>query len=299
MNISELKLKAKELMGKNYGKAVLGAFLLTIITGMSSGGGSAGGAASHGGNYEEYSDVLMAVGIVLVIVILIALAISYVLLFFVSNVVLVGGSRYFTLCHFDIDHVEYNEIFSGFKKKHYMNIVKIMFFKDLYVFLWSLLFVIPGIMKLYEYRMVPYILGENPEIDKETAFRLSSEMMEGEKFNAFVLDLSFIGWNFLSLLTCGILSIFYVNPYVYLTNAGLYLALRPKAFASMNNNAGMYNGGNVNNNAGMYNGGNVNNNAEMNNVDTNRTDSGADTYNNWNNNGSENVNDNNNDNSNM
>ena len=107
----------------------------------------------------------------------------------------------------------------------YANVVKIMFFKELYTFLWSLLFIIPGIIKAYEYRLIPYLLAENPNMDMQEAFERSRTMMDGNKWDAFVLDLSFIGWIILSGITRGILGIFYVNPYIQLTNAELYVAL--------------------------------------------------------------------------
>jgi uncharacterized membrane protein len=73
--------------------------------------------------------------------------------------------------------------------------------------------------------MVPYILARNPELDYQEALSLSKEMMNGHKFNTFVLELSFIGWNILSTLTLGILGFLYVKPYYYSTCAQLYLEL--------------------------------------------------------------------------
>ncbi|MCR5303593.1 MAG: DUF975 family protein [Lachnospiraceae bacterium] len=107
----------------------------------------------------------------------------------------------------------------------YMNVVKIMFFRGLYTTLWSLLFIVPGVIKSYEYRMIPYILSEHPEIDMDEAFRLSKVMMDGDKWNAFLLDLSFIGWNLLGAITLGLVRIFYAAPYQYATNSELYTAL--------------------------------------------------------------------------
>lgn len=78
--------------------------------------------------------------------------------------------------------------------------------------------------------MIPYILAENPGIDSREAFAVSKQMMDGNKWAAFVLDLSFLGWQILSVFTCGILSVFYVNPYVYMTNAELYVALKEITF---------------------------------------------------------------------
>ena len=114
----------------------------------------------------------------------------------------------------------------AFGKGRYGNVVKTMFLKSLYQGLWSLLFIIPGIVKGYEYRMIPYILAENPEVEPSEAFELSKQMMSGEKWNAFVLDLSFLGWIILSIFTCGILALFYVNPYIYMTDAELYETLK-------------------------------------------------------------------------
>ena len=70
--------------------------------------------------------------------------------------------------------------------------------------------------------MIPYLLAENPNLTGEEAFALSKQMMNGQKWNAFVLDLSFIGWNILSGFTLGILSALYVQPYKNFTNAALY-----------------------------------------------------------------------------
>ena len=110
--------------------------------------------------------------------------------------------------------------------KNYKNVVKVMFFRDLYIYLWSLLFIIPGIIKSYEYRMIPYLLSENPEMTKEEAFAESKRLMMGQKWETFVLDLSFIGWHILGGFTFGLLNIFYVAPYQLATNAALYETLK-------------------------------------------------------------------------
>ena len=88
----------------------------------------------------------------------------------------------------------------------------------------------PGIVKSYEYRMVPYILAENPGMNRSEAFAISKQMMNGQKWDVFVLDLSFIGWHLLSGITLGIVGIFWVNPYVQATNAELYTRNREIAY---------------------------------------------------------------------
>ena len=109
---------------------------------------------------------------------------------------------------------------------NYKNIVKTEFMRGLFVWLWSLLFLIPGIIKGYEYKMVPYIVSENPTINYKDALAESKKLMKGNKWKAFVLDLSFIGWDILGVLTLGVLGVFFVDPYVYSTDAALYETLK-------------------------------------------------------------------------
>ena len=95
----------------------------------------------------------------------------------------------------------------------------------LYTFLWSLLFIIPGIVKSYSYAMTPYILLDRPELSATDAIKESEKMMNGHKMELFILDLSFIGWILLSMLTCGIL-VLYVEPYMMATKSAFYLELK-------------------------------------------------------------------------
>ena len=111
---------------------------------------------------------------------------------------------------------------------NYKNVVKTLFLRSLIVFLLSLLLVIPGIIMSYAYRMVPYILAENPDMKTRHIFKHSRELMKGNKWKAFVLDLSFIGWVLLSVLTMGLLYIFYVGPFYHSTCAALYETLEYK-----------------------------------------------------------------------
>jgi uncharacterized membrane protein len=95
----------------------------------------------------------------------------------------------------------------------------------LYTFLWSLLFIIPGIVKSYSYAMTPYILLDRPELSATDAIKESEKMMNGHKMELFILDLSFIGWILLSMLTCGVL-VLYVEPYMMATKSAFYLELK-------------------------------------------------------------------------
>ena len=134
-----------------------------------------------------------------------------------------GCQRFFAKCG-QQDVVGLSEIVYPLKYG-YLNVLKVLFLRDLYIFLWSMLFTIPGIVKTYSYRMVPYLLGENPNMAAKEVFRVSRVSMNGQKFKAFLLDLSFFGWILLSSITLHLLYIFYVCPYQFLTGARLYHAV--------------------------------------------------------------------------
>lgn len=242
---AELKENAKKFFKFNYWKMVLVALVMTML----GGGGGGASAGSSQGNSDGIggagrADVaeIMAFVVAFLAVFLVIMVIAFALDIFVLEPLHVGGQRFFVVSHYQ--KAELNELGFAFKNS-YMNIVKTMFFRNLYTWLWSLLLVVPGIIKSYEYRMIPYILAENPDIDMKEAFAMSKEMMTGNKWDAFVLDLSFLGWILLSVCTCGILAIFWVNPYIYMTDAELYVALKEITYG---NNSQNYNNFNNNNN---------------------------------------------------
>lgn len=116
----------------------------------------------------------------------------------------------------------------------YLKNVWAMFLMVLFVSLWSMLLLIPGIVKAYSYAMLPYILKDNPEISAMDAIRLSSKMMKGHKFDLFYLQLSFIGWAILAVLTGGI-GLLWLQPYMMTTQASFYQDIK-KDFISTNIN---------------------------------------------------------------
>lgn len=92
--------------------------------------------------------------------------------------------------------------------------------------LWALLFIIPGIIKYYEYAMIPYILADDPTISSADAFRESRRIMTGHKWDLFVLEFSFIGWAILSALTMGISGLLYSEPYRSAAIAEFYKTIK-------------------------------------------------------------------------
>jgi len=159
---------------------------------------------------------------------LIAVTIAFALSFFLGNPIMVGKARFFI--HSRNGYSDFGNLFSTFRTGQYLNVVKGMALRTVYTFLWSLLLIIPGIIKGYAYSMVPYILAENPNLNPRRALEISEAMTQGEKMNIFVLDLSFIGWNLLGALCCGV-GVLFVNPYVEATYTELYGVLRYKAIS--------------------------------------------------------------------
>ena len=96
-----------------------------------------------------------------------------------------------------------------------------MLLKTIYLTLWSLLFIVPGVIKGYEYAMVPYLLLDHPEMSRQEFFAESKRMMMGNKWEAFVLELSFIGWHLRCACTFWILTFLFLIPYHYYTDAEL------------------------------------------------------------------------------
>ena len=212
---------------KNYVSAVVVALLMGIF-GTVSGESSARRVSE---NSDIYSGNLFNAGMITGLLTGIATVVILIVLVakvFVGNLLKMGGYRFFILNQTAQPGI--GTLLDGFRSGHYVNIVLAMFLRDLFTALWSLLLVVPGIVKHYEYLMVPYIIAENPAMDYKEAFQISKQMMDGEKMEAFIMDLSFLGWYLLSAVTCGLLAIFYVNPYVQASFAEMYTFNKQKAY---------------------------------------------------------------------
>ena len=170
----------------------------------------------------------------------------------------VGCRRFYIVNHAMPGLSRTSELFHAFGH-HYLNVVWTMLLKTVYTILWGILLVIPGwllltfvfpdtlpylcliplafpgLIKHYAYRLIPYILAEEPGMDFDDVIRLSRQMMKGNKWHAFLLDLSFLGWRILNLFTLGLLGVFYVGPYRQTANAELYLSIRDDFLQRQNN----------------------------------------------------------------
>ncbi len=112
--------------------------------------------------------------------------------------------------------------------KNYLRKLGGMAWMNLFIFLWSCLFIIPGIVKAYSYRFTPYILADCPNVSARDALKISMRMTKEVKWELFVFDLSFVGWFLLTALTCGILSV-YTLPYYQAASAALYDSMKDNA----------------------------------------------------------------------
>jgi uncharacterized membrane protein len=227
MERKELKARGKAAFKASYWKCVVASILLSLGAGVAAGGsGSTSGSASSAAT-EQMSNLsqeeLVAIIVAVITASLVMIVISLVLRIFVFNPLTVGSRRFFR-CNAEDQSTPLGIIKEGFSD--YGRVFVSLFLRDLFLCLWSCLFVIPGIVKHYSYLLVPYILRDNPDISATEAITLSRKMMNGNKARAFVLDLSFIGWHILAGITCGILEIFWVKPYVDQTQAELYLDIK-------------------------------------------------------------------------
>lgn len=119
--------------------------------------------------------------------------------------------------------IEFSDLLVGCS--NYWRVVLLYFFTSLFVTLWSLLLIIPGIIAGISYSFAPYILMDNPEMEPLDAIKLSKKMTDGYKAELFTVWLSFIGWFFVGMITFGI-AMFWVYPYISTTYALYYDALK-------------------------------------------------------------------------
>ena len=225
-------LKSKELRARAWeslkGKYWM-AFVVVLVTGLICSIGNS--FVSFGQNLSEVLglvdpaelDSTMAIGaLVLNGVVIVSATIGALFSIFVTNAITVGVNNYF-IKNTD-SKPSFGDAFSGFKVKYGRNIGTLLLV-GIKTVLWSILFIIPGIIKTFEYAMIPYILADDANISGKEAFKKSKQMMKGNKWRLFKLELSFIGWFILCVLTLGI-GTFFLIPYMNAATAEFYVELK-------------------------------------------------------------------------
>lgn len=209
----EMKRRGKLAFQKNYASAVVAALIMVIFANLFDVDGLQ--VTLHIGPFLSYGPYVTMHHLALILA---SLALAFAI--FVGNVLEVSGCLFFI--RNQTENPKINVLLEPFKSEYYANIIVTQLIMKIKLVLWTLLFIVPGIVKMYEYRMIPYLLAEDPGLDHKKAFAISREMMYGHKWDLFVMDLSFIGWELLSAFTLGIAGLLFVNPYVSASQAEVY-----------------------------------------------------------------------------
>ena len=220
--ISEVKERGKAAFRSNYVACVIVAFLMTIFTG----GGSAAGSRVSQEAPQEVQNINPALVAGIMIGVSLWILVGFLIKVFVANALEVGGCAFFKK-NIEAGPAPVGMIGTGFQDYGHKFVTLIL--RDVLLVFWFMLLFIPGIIKSYSYCMVPYILEENPDMPATEVINRSRDMMNGNKMQAFLMDLSFIGWILLGTVTCGLGLIFWTLPYMQSTHAALYLRLKENA----------------------------------------------------------------------
>lgn len=230
---SDFRYIAREALHGKWGIAVITGVIASLLGGLGSDGPevklnidmSEGANVSFeyagqtilstsGGMNEQLGAILIGSAIYIAIA-----AILFAAVYFVLGSVIETGYAKFNLNLVDRTEAKIESLFTYFY--NWKTTAATRFLKTLYCLLWSLLFIIPGIIASYSYAMTGYILAEHPELTASEAIERSKEMMSGNRFRLFCLHFSFIGWEILCAFTFGIGNL-WLNPYRQAAAAAFY-----------------------------------------------------------------------------
>lgn len=234
MYAADFRQKAREGLRDNWGKAVGVGFVASLLGAATTAAGSGSGSSSGSSNVESISDLNgvipteFQVMFLAILSLLSFIAIAFVLIHFIVGGPVTLGYVKFNLSLVDNRPASFAMLFSEFHRFGTAFLMQLL--RGIYTVLWSLLFVIPGIYASYGYAMTPYILLENPEMTANEAIAASKELMEGNRWRLFCLEISFIGWNLLSVLfTLGI-GHFWLVPYMEASFAAFYREIKAEKY---------------------------------------------------------------------
>ena len=216
MNSSDIRYRARQDLAGKWGVAILAGFLAALLGGLVS--------SSGGGNFDLDQQEIARLPDILKTYLLIAASIGAVMgtiTLIVGGTVELGYSKFLLKMH-DGEDAKVEDLFSQFHRFGDGFCQRLL--RALVVALWSVLFVIPGIVASLKYAMTPFILAENPGMTASEAITASKELMDGHKADLFFLQLSFIGWAILNVFTLGIGSLWLV-PYINASYAAFYRSI--------------------------------------------------------------------------
>lgn len=256
---ADFRAKAREALSGNWGKAIGVGFVASLLgaatTAVGSSGGSSSNSNSNSGNslsvsagtdgmamsvpfdfdgIDSIADLNgiipteFQVGFMVLLSVLTFAGIMFMILHFIIGGAVTLGYVKFNLNLVDHKPASFADLFSEFHRFGAGFLMQLL--RMLYTFLWSLLFVIPGIYASYGYAMTPYILQENPELTANEAITKSKELMHGNRWRLFCLEFSYIGWAIIAVLfTCGLGYIALV-PYMEASFAAFYREIKAEKY---------------------------------------------------------------------
>lgn len=213
---SDFRRIARENLAGNWPMAVLVAFIASLL-----GGAVAGGSFSIDIDTEILEFLPRAVQLYLITTASVG-SILGIIQFIIGGTIRLGHCVYLLKQH-DRQSPELSDLFSQFHRLGDGFCLALL--EGIYVFLWSLLFVIPGIIASLSYAMAPFIMAENPHMTASEAITASKQLMDGNKTRLFCLEWSFIGWAILCVLTLGIGNLF-LSPYTSAAKAAFYRSIQ-------------------------------------------------------------------------
>ena len=201
---TEIFGRSRGVLASAVNKLLSGAYLMTLLVGIRSLVGT-----------DEAAVVVMLLG---------ALALLYLFQIFVAGVCRTVVIRMFLegRCY---EKVPGQRIWFLLRVKKWCHVAVANFVAGVFLTLWSLT-LIGGIIKSYSYHLVPYILAENPAIKALDAITLSRKLMKGHKWECFLLELSFLGWDLLGIITLGLSNVLFTAPYKMAVFGEYYARLR-------------------------------------------------------------------------
>lgn len=224
MNYSDLRRIGRENLAGNWGRSIGTAFIAALLGGLIAGSGISTELEldiEHLRRLPEFLWPLIKARISIC-------GILSLVHFVMGGAVQLGYST-FLLKQYDHREPDFHDLFSQFHR--FGQGFAQLFLRILYTVLWSLLLIIPGIIKGYGYTMTPFIMADNPQMSATEAIRASTQLMKGHKMELFLLELTFIGWQLLCILSLGI-GFLWLNPYMNAAYAAFYRQiLRERRYA--------------------------------------------------------------------
>ncbi|MDO4554777.1 MAG: DUF975 family protein [Lachnospiraceae bacterium] len=217
---NDFRKKARDGLSGRWATAVITGLVASILGG-SSFSGQAANMAERTSDSSTFTELFSSISPVILAVVMGILSMALVwsiLILIIGGAVKLGYAE-FNLNVVDQREVHFGDLFGGFSRFGQAFLLQLLV--TIFVSLWTLLFIIPGIIAAYRYSMAFFILAEHPEMSAMDALRESKQMMAGNKWRLFCLQFSFIGWMILGVITCGI-GLLWVNPYLNAAVAAFY-----------------------------------------------------------------------------